>query len=110
MTDQTSALAAFEGSVEHPARSLGGVKAVGVLGIVVGVLLIAAGIVVCVMAAVQSEMMTFDEAMAFEGDTVVFLVSALTIVGGLLSILFGWALHRLAAAPVILRPSRIAEV
>ena len=37
-------------------------KAVGILGIVVGVLLIAAGIVVCVMAAAQSEM-TFDRSL-----------------------------------------------
>ncbi|WP_106813732.1 aromatic ring-opening dioxygenase LigA [Microbacterium timonense] len=160
MTDQTPA--AFEGSVEPPARRLGGVKAVGILGILAGILLIVAGIVVWIVVStqLQAERITIpDDAMAFQGQTVAgpftayvqadiiqqhaleasdgrayaelsqddparatmmnasflraslftsvvsFGVAAFAIGIGILSILFGWALHRLASAPVVVRPA-----
>ncbi len=41
-------------------------------------------------------------------SVVAFGVSAFAIGIGILSILFGWAIHRLASAPVIVRPATIA--
>jgi hypothetical protein len=164
MTDETTA-APVEGSVEPPARRLGGVKAVGILGILAGVLLIVVGIVAWIMVSTQlrAENITIpDDAMAFQGQTVAgpltayvqadiiqhhaleasggktyaelpmddpvratvmdasflraslftsvvaFGVSAFAIGVGILSILFGWALHRLASAPVVVRRSTLA--
>lgn len=163
MTDDTAT--PIEGSVAPPARRLGGVKVVGILGILAGVLLIVAGIVVwiTVSSQLQAEKITIpDDAMAFQGQTVAgpftayvqadiiqhhaleasggktyaelpmddpmretmmnasflraslftsvvsFGVAAFAIGMGILSIMFGWALHRLAGAPVVVRPSTIA--
>lgn len=111
MTDQPDppaqpiqpAVAAFEGSVEPPARRLGGVKAVGILGILAGILLIVAGIVVAIMVPADAS----PEPSAW---VVPYGLAALAVVTGILSILFGWAIHRLASAPVVLRPSRVAEL
>lgn len=162
MTEQTTA--AVEGSVEPPARSLGGVKVVGILGILAGIVLIVVGIVVWIMVStqLQAERITIpDDAMAFQGQTVAgpftafvqadiiqhhaleasegmtyaelpqddplratmmnasflraslftsvvsFGVAAFAIGIGILSIMFGWALHRLAGAPVIVKPARV---
>ena len=164
MTDETTP-APVEGSVEPPARRLGGVKAVGILGILAGVLLIVVGIVAWIMVSTQlrAENITIpDDAMAFQGQTVAgpltayvqadiiqhhaleasggktyaelpmddpiratvmdasflraslftsvvaFGVSAFAIGVGILSILFGWALRRLASAPVVVRRSTLA--
>lgn len=163
MTDETVAV---EGSVEPPARKLGAVKVVGILGILAGILLIVAGIVVWIVVSMQlqAEKITIpDDAIAFQGQTVAgpftayvqadiiqhhaleasggktyaelpqddpiratmmnasflraslftsvvsFGVAAFAIGMGILSIMFGWALHRLASAPVVVRPSRLAE-
>ena len=163
MTDQTAAV--VEGSVEPPARSLGGVKVVGILGILAGIVLIVVGIVVWIMVStqLQAERITIpDDAMAFQGQTVAgpftafvqadiiqhhaleasegktyaelpqddplratmmnasflraslftsvvsFGVAAFAIGIGILSIMFGWALHRLAGAPVVVKPARVA--
>ncbi|WP_127819623.1 aromatic ring-opening dioxygenase LigA [Microbacterium sp. CPCC 204701] len=158
------AAARLEGSVEPPARKLGGVKAVGILGILAGVVLIVTGIVVWIMVSgqLQAERITIpDDAMAFQGQTVAgpftafvqadiiqhhaveasegrtyaeleqddplratmsnasflraslftsvvsFGVAAFAIGIGILSIMFGWALHRLASAPVVVRPAAV---
>lgn len=163
MTDENAAT--LEGSVEPPARRLGGVKVIGVLGIIAGIALIVAGIVVWIMVSSQlrAENITVpDDAMAFQGQTVAgpftayvqadiiqhhaleasggktyaelpmddpmrdtmmnasflraslftsvvsFGVAAFAMAVGVLSILFGWALHRLAGAPVVVRRSTIA--
>lgn len=152
-------------SVEPPARSLGGVKVVGILGMIAGIVLIVAGVVVWIVVSsqLQAERITVpDDAMAFQGQIVAgpltayvqadiiqthaltmsegktyaelamddplrgtlmnasflraslftsvvsFGVAAFAIGIGILAIMFGWALHRLAGAPVVLRPSRIA--
>ncbi|WP_228484489.1 aromatic ring-opening dioxygenase LigA [Microbacterium cremeum] len=158
MTEDT--IARLEGSVEPPARKLGGVKAVGVLGILAGIVLIVVGVVVWIMVSsqLQAERITVpDDAMAFQGQTVAgpftayvqadiiqhhaleasggrtyaeldqddplratmmnasflraslftsvvsFGVAAFAIGIGILSIMFGWALQRLASAPVVVR-------
>lgn len=165
MSDDTIGLGETA-ALEPPARSLGGVKAVGVLGILGGIALIVVGIVVWIMVSTQlrAEGITVpDDAMGFRGQTVAgpftayvqaeiiqehalalsggktfaqlaqddpvratmanasflraslftsvvsFGVAAFAIGIGILSILFGWALRRLASAPVVLRPSRLAE-
>ncbi|QKJ19638.1 aromatic ring-opening dioxygenase LigA [Microbacterium hominis] len=152
-------------SVENPTRSLGGVKVVGILGIVAGIVLIVAGIVVWIVVSMQlqaEKIVVPDDAIAFQGATVAgpftayvqadiiqthslaisdgktyaeldqedpvrgtlmnasflraslftsvvsFGVAAFAMGMGVLSIMFGWALHRLAAAPVVIRPSRVA--
>lgn len=162
MTAETTAH--VEGSVEPPARKLGGVKVVGVLGILAGIVLIVAGIVVWIMVSsqLQAERITIPgDAMAFQGQTVAgpftayvqadviqqhaleasggrtyaeldqddplretmmnasflraslftsvvsFGVAAFAIGIGILSIMFGWALHRLAGAPVIVRQATV---
>lgn len=157
-TDTTS-------TVEPPARSLGIVKAAGILGILGGIVLIVAGIVVWITVSMQlqAEAITIpDDAMAFQGATVAgpltayvqadiiqhhaleasggqtyaqldrddpvrdtmmnasflraslftsivsFGVAAFAMGVGVLSILFGWAIHRLATAPVVIKRSRVA--
>jgi hypothetical protein len=164
VTEET-AVTASTASVEAPARPLGGVKVVGILGILAGILLIVVGIVVWIVVSMQlqAEKITIpDDAMAFQGQTVAgpftayvqadiiqhhaleasggktyaelpmddpiratmmnasflraslftsvvsFGVAAFAIGMGILSIMFGWALHRLASAPVVLRPAAIA--
>lgn len=164
MTDETAAQTTA--AVEPPARSLGGVKVVGILGILAGIVLIVAGLVVWIVVStqLQAERITVpDDAMAFQGATVAgpftayvqadiiqqhalelsggktyaelpmddparatlmnasflraslftsvvsFGVAAFAIGIGILSILFGWALHRLASAPVVIRPSRLVD-
>lgn len=151
-------------AVEPPARSLGGVKIVGVLGILAGIALIVVGLVVWIMVSSQlraENIVIPDDAMAFQGQTVAgpltafvqadiiqhhalnasggktyaelaqddpiratmmnasflraslftsvvsFGVAAFAMGMGVLSILFGWALRRLALAPVVLRPSTL---
>ena len=162
MTDQPAAV--VEGSVEPPARTLGGVKVVGILGILAGIVLIVVGLVVWIMVStqLQAERITIpDDAMAFQGQTVAgpftafvqadiiqhhaleasegktyaelpqddplratmmnasflraslftsvvsFGVAAFAIGIGILSVMFGWALHRLAGAPVVVKPARV---
>ena len=41
-------------------------------------------------------------------SVVSFGVAAFAIGIGILSILFGWAIHRLASAPVVIKRSRVA--
>ncbi|MDR2998084.1 MAG: aromatic ring-opening dioxygenase LigA [Microbacterium sp.] len=146
-------------SPEVPARRLGSVKVIGVLGILAGILLIVAGIVVWVVVSTQlrAENITVpDDAMAFQGQQVAgpftayvqadiiqhhalemsdgktyaeldmddplratlmnasflraslftsvvsFGVAAFAMGIGVLSILFGWALRRIATAPAAL--------
>jgi len=166
MTDASIAdTADTSGAVEPPARSLGPVKVVAVLGILGGIALIVAGVVVWIMVSMQlqAERITIpDDAMAFQGQTVAgpltayvqadiiqhhaleasdgktyaeleqddpvrqvmmtasflraslftsvvsFGVAAFAMAVGVLSILFGWALHRLASAPVVVKLSRLA--
>jgi len=155
------------GSVEPPARRLGFVKAVGVLGILAGIVLIVAGVAIWIMVStqLQAEKITIpDDAMAFQGQTVAgpftayvqadiiqrhaleasggktyseleqddpvrqtmmtatflraslftsvvsFGVSAFAIGVGILSILFGWAIHRLASAPIVVKRSQFATL
>ncbi|MET0295844.1 MAG: aromatic ring-opening dioxygenase LigA [Microbacterium sp.] len=149
-------------AVEHPARKLGGVKVVGVLGILAGIALIVVGLVVWIMVSSQlrAENITIpDDAIAFQGQVVQgpftafvqadiiqhhaleasdgttyaelpmddpiratmmnasflraslftsvvsFGVAAFAMGVGILSIMFGWALHRLASAPVVIKRS-----
>lgn len=154
-------------SIEPPARRLGLVKAVGVVGILGGIALIVVGVVVWVIVSSQlrAENITVpDDAIAFQGQTVAgpftayvqadiiqhhalessggqtyaeldrddparnvmmnasflraslftsvvsFGVAAFAIGIGILSILFGWALQRLASAPVVVRRARVADI
>lgn len=156
----SSSTDSLDGSIEPPARSLRGVKIAGVLGILAGVALIVAGIVVWVIVSTQlraENIIVPDDAIAFGGaqvagpltafvqadiiqqhalamsggktyaelamddpmratlmnasflraslftSVVSFGVAAFAVGMGVLSILFGWALNRLAAAPVVLR-------
>ena len=167
MTDQISSAETTDtaATVEPPARSLGGVKIVGILGILAGILLIVVGVVVWVVVSTQlrAENITIpDDAMAFQGQyvqgpltayvqadiiqhhaleasggktyaelpmddpiratmmnasflraslftsVVSFGVAAFAMGMGILSIMFGWALHRLATAPVMIKRSTIA--
>ncbi|RCL90994.1 aromatic ring-opening dioxygenase LigA [Microbacterium schleiferi] len=151
-------------TVQAPARNLGLVKVVGILGIVGGALLIIVGIVVwaTVSSQLRAENITIPEdAIAFQGQTVAgpftayvqadiiqrhaleasggatyaeldredpvratmmnasflraslftsvvsFGVSAFAMGIGVLSILFGWALHRLASAPVVVKRAAV---
>lgn len=167
MSDENAAAPAdTTATVEPPARSLGGVKVVGILGILAGILLIVVGIVVWITVSMQlqaEKIVIPDDAMAFQGQVVAgpftayvqadiiqhhaleasggqtyaeldredpvratmmnasflraslftsvvsFGVAAFAIGIGILSIMFGWALHRLASAPVVVRRSRLAE-
>jgi len=164
MSDETVP-ATVEGSVEPPARSLGLVKVIGIIGVIAGILLIVVGIVVWIVVTQQlkAENITVsDDAVAFGGQQVagpftayvqadVINTHALEATGGktyaeldqddparstamqasflrtslftsvvsygvcvfamgmgVLSILFGWALARLASAPVVVRRSTVA--
>jgi len=156
--------AATADTLEAPVKKVGLVKAVGVLGILAGIVLIVVGVVVWVMVSTQlrAENITIpDDAIAFQGQTVAgpltayvqadiiqhhaleasggktyaeldqddpvratmmnasflraslftsvvsFGVAAFAIGIGVLSILFGWALRRLAMAPVVVRRSTL---
>lgn len=165
MTDASTTAPVIEAaSVAPPARSLRGVKAAGILGILGGVVLIVVGLVIWIMVSLQlqAEAITIpDDAMAFQGQTVAgpftafvqadiiqhhaleasggqtyaqlaqddpvrqtmmtasflraslftsvvsFGVAAFAMGVGVLAILFGWALHRLAVAPVVINPARL---
>lgn len=152
-------------TIETPTKKLGAVKAVGILGIVVGALFIVVGIVAWILVTNQliAENITIpDDAAAFQGQqvtgpltayvqadiinqhaleasggktyaeldrddpvratvmqasflraslftSVVAYGVALFAVGvGLVTILFGWALHRLANVPVVVKRSTVA--
>jgi hypothetical protein len=156
---------ALEGSVAPPARRLGLVKTVGVLGIIGGILMIILGTIayVAVSNELAAEKITVSEdAAAFAGQpvtgpftayaqaeviqkhalassggktyaelssddparqtmmtasflraslftsVVAFGVAALVVALGVLFVLFGWGLHRLASAPVVVNPSAVA--
>lgn len=167
MTDASIAVDTDAGAaaVAPPARNLGLVKVAGILGILGGIALIVAGIIVWITVSLQlqAEAITIpDDAMAFQGQTVAgpftayvqadiiqhhaleasggqtyaqldrddpvrdvmmnasflraslftsvvsFGVAAFAIGVGILSILFGWAIHRLASAPVVIKRSTVA--
>ncbi|GAA1468140.1 aromatic ring-opening dioxygenase LigA [Microbacterium thalassium] len=152
-------------AVEAPARSLGGVKVVGILGIIAGIALIVAGIAVWIVVSTQlqaEKIVIPEDAIAFQGATVAgpftayvqadiiqthslaisdgqtyaqldqddpvratlmnasflraslftsvvsFGVAAFAMGIGILSIMFGWALHRLASAPVVVKRASAA--
>jgi hypothetical protein len=149
-------------TVEPPAKKLGVVKVIGVLGILGGIALIVVGVVVWIMVSSQlraENIVVPDDAAAFQGQVVAgpftafvqadiiqhhaleasggktyaeldredpvratmmnasflraslftsvvsFGVAAFAIGIGVLSVLFGWALRRLADAPVVVRRS-----
>lgn len=151
-------------TVEPPAKKLGVVKVVGILGILGGIALIVVGIVVWVMVSSQlraENIVVPDDAAAFQGQVVAgpftafvqadiiqhhaleasggktyaeldredpvratmmnasflraslftsvvsFGVAAFAMGIGVLSVLFGWALRRLADAPVVVRRSTV---
>lgn len=169
MSDATSAAPATPvpntDAIEPPARPLGFVKVVGILGILGGIALIVVGIVVWVMVSSQlraENIVVPDDAMAFQGQVVAgpftafvqadiiqhhalelsdgktyaelpmddpiratlmnasflraslftsvvsFGVAAFAMGMGILSILFGWAIRRLATAPVVIRRANAA--
>ena len=168
MTDATTAESTettTAAAVAPPARSLGMVKVAGILGILGGIALIVAGVIVWITVSMQlqAEAITIpDDAMAFQGQTVAgpftayvqadiiqhhaleasggqtyaqldrddpvrdvmmnasflraslftsvvsFGVAAFAIGVGILSILFGWAIHRLATAPVVIKRTTVA--
>ena len=150
--------------IEPPEKKVGLVKAVGILGIIGGVLLIVVGVIAWIGVTTQltAENITIpDDAVAFQGQQVTgpftawvqadiinthalaasdgktyaeleqddpvrttvmqasFLRSSLftSIVAygvalfaagmGVLAILFGWAIHRLASVPVVIRRSNV---
>jgi hypothetical protein len=152
-------------TVQVPARNLGAVKGIGVLGIVGGIALIVVGLIVWIMVSSQlrAENITVpDDAMAFQGQTVSgpltafvqadiiqhhaleasdgrtyaeleqddpiratmmnasflraslftsvvsFGVAAFAMGVGVLFILVGFALHRLATAPVVVKRSGLS--
>ena len=152
-------------AIESPAKKVGLVKAVGVLGIVGGILLIVVGIVAWIAVTTQltAENITIpDDAAAFQGQQVTGPVTAyiqadiinhhaleasggktyaelgqddpvratvmqasflraslftsvvaygvaLFAAGiGVLAILFGWAIHRLAGVPVVVKRTALA--
>jgi hypothetical protein len=160
MSETAAASASNGDAIAPPARPLGGVKVVGVLGILAGIALIVVGVVVWIMVSSQlraENIIVPDDAMAFQGQqvsgpftafvqadiiqhhslamsdgktyaeldmddplratlmnasflraslftsVVSFGVAAFAIGIGILSILFGWALHRLVTAPVVIR-------
>ncbi len=153
-------------TVQAPARKLGLVKIVGILGMLGGALLIIVGIIVwsTVSSQLRAENITVPEdAIAFQGQTVAgpftayvqadiiqhhaleasdgktyaqldredpvratmmnasflraslftsvvsFGVSAFAMGIGVLSIMFGWALHRLAGAPVVVSRATVTS-
>lgn len=164
-SDSTSSADPMAATVEPPVRSLGGVKVVGWLGILAGILLIVVGIAVWIVVSSQlraENIVVPDDAMAFQGQTVAgpltayvqadiiqhhsleladgktyaelpmddpiratvmdssflraslftsvvsFGIAAFAMGIGVLSILFGWALHRLASAPVVVKKAAYA--
>lgn len=153
-------------AIEPPAKKVGLVKAVGILGIIGGVLLIVVGIVAWIGVTNQltAENITIpDDAAAFQGQTVsgpltayvqadiinhhalaasggktyaeldqddpvratvmnasflrASLFTSVVAYGvalfaagmGVLAILFGWAIHRLASVPVVVNRSALAS-
>ncbi len=153
-------------AVEPPVRKTGGLKAVGIIGIIAGILLIVVGITVWVVVTEQlkAENITVSgDAVAFQGQQVagpftayvqadVINKHALEATGGktyaeldqddparatamqasflrtslftsvvsygvcvfamgmgVLAILFGWAIHRLASIPVVVNRSRVVD-
>lgn len=165
MSDTATATADTAASVEPPARPLGAVKVIGILGVIAGFALIAVGLSVWIVVSSQlrAENITIpDDAMAFQGQVVQgpitayvqadiiqhhaleasggktyaelpqddpvratmmnasflraslftsvvsFGVAAFAMGIGVLSIMFGWALHRLASAPVVIRRSQVS--
>ncbi|GAA1695053.1 hypothetical protein GCM10009808_10240 [Microbacterium sediminicola] len=153
-------------TVEAPARSMGLVKIVGILGIVGGALLIIVGVIVWATVSAQlraENIIVPDDAVAFQGQVVAgpftafvqadiiqhhalgisggstyaelaqddpvratmmnasflraslftsvvsFGVAAFAMGIGVLSILFGYAIHRLASAPVIVKRSTLVS-
>ena len=162
MSDATTPTA---DTIETPAKNLGLVKVVGILGIVVGALFIIVGIVAWILVTNQltAEKITIpDDAAAFQGQqvtgpltayvqadiinhhameasggktyaeldqddpvratvmqasflraslftsVVAYGVSLFAAGVGVISILFGWALHRLASTPVVVKRSTVA--
>ena len=158
--------AATVDTVEVPARNLGLVKGIGVLGVLGGIALIVVGLVVWIMVSTQlrAENITIpDDAIAFQGQVVQgpitafvqadiiqthalhasegktyaelaqddpvrgtmmnasflraslftsvvsFGVAAFAMGVGVLFILTGWALRRLASAPVVLKRSAAVD-
>lgn len=152
-------------AVEAPSRSLGGVKVVGILGMIAGIVLIVAGIAVWIVVSSQlraENIVIPEDAIAFQGQTVAgpftayvqadiiqthalgisegatyaeldredpvratmmnasflraslftsvvsFGVAAFAMGIGILSIMFGWAMHRLASAPVVVKRAGVA--
>lgn len=159
--------AATVDTVEVPARNLGVVKAIGVLGVLGGIALIVVGLVVWIMVATQlrAENITIpDDAIAFQGQVVQgpltayvqadiiqthalhasegktyaelsqddpvratmmnasflraslftsvvsFGVAVFAMGVGVLFILTGWALRRLASAPVVVKRSAVVDI
>jgi len=97
------------GAVEPPARALGFAKVAGVLGILVGIALIVLGVVLWI--AIAAQLRAADAAFALDAiGFVIFGVPVLAIVVGILSILFGAAIHRLASAPVVIKRSQFGDV
>lgn len=152
-------------AVEAPSRSLGGVKVVGILGMIAGIVLIVGGIAVWIVVSSQlraENIVIPEDAIAFQGQTVAgpftayvqadiiqthalgisegatyaeldredpvratmmnasflraslftsvvsFGVAAFAMGIGILSIMFGWAMHRLASAPVVVKRAGVA--
>ncbi|GAA1987696.1 aromatic ring-opening dioxygenase LigA [Microbacterium pumilum] len=166
MSDQTTPATDTAAAVAPPARSLGGVKVVGVLGILGGALLIVVAIIawIAVTSQLTAENITIpDDAVALQGypvtgpvtayiqadiinthalaasggktyaeldqddpvratvmqasflraslftSVVAYGVALFAAAMGVLSILFGWALRRLASAPVVIKQARILD-
>jgi hypothetical protein len=164
MSDETTVTTAD--TIEPPAKSVGLVKAVGILGIIGGILLILVGIIawIAVTDQLTAEKITIpDDAVAFQGQQVTgpltayvqaetinkhaleasggktyaelpqddpvratvmqasFLRASLftSVVAygvalfaagmGVLAILFGWAIHRLASVPVVVKRSALSS-
>ncbi|KQZ84027.1 aromatic ring-opening dioxygenase LigA [Microbacterium sp. Root166] len=152
-------------TIEPPAKRVGFVKAVGILGIIAGIVLIVVGVIAWIGVTTQltAENITIpDDAMAFQGQqvtgpltayvqadiinqhalaasdgktyaeldqddpvrttvmqasflrtslytsVVAYGVSLFAAGMGVLSILFGWAIHRLASVPVVVRRTPLA--
>ena len=164
MSDDVTTTASTADAVEPPAKKVGLVKAVGILGIIGGALLIVVGVIAWIAVTTQltAENITIpDDAAAFQGQqvpgpvtayiqadiinhhaleasggktyaeldqddpvratvmqasflraslftSVVAYGVALFAAGmGVLAILFGWAIHRLASVPVVVRRSTV---
>lgn len=165
MSDDVTTTASTADAVEPPAKKVGLVKAVGILGIIGGALLIVVGVIAWIAVTTQltAENITIpDDAAAFQGQqvtgpvtayiqadiinhhaleasggktyaeldqddpvratvmqasflraslftsVVAYGVALFAAAMGVLSILFGWALHRLADVPVIVKRTPVA--